>query len=104
MYKKGEGCKTPHRTPDCSNPQNGNDPQVGLQMIPYRKLSWMWNANDPAGKQDNVNATMTVHSGDNGSMKATSYCDFILRQAKNKCNAAHLCTIQMQELFSLNKF
>jgi len=28
-----------------------NDPQIGPQMIPNRKSSWTWTANDPAGKQ-----------------------------------------------------
>ena len=34
-----------------NDPQTGNDPQIGPQMIPNRKWSPMWTANDPAGKQ-----------------------------------------------------
>ena len=34
-----------------NDPETGNDPQIGPQMIPNRKWSPMWTANDPAGKQ-----------------------------------------------------
>ena len=34
-----------------NDPQTANDPQIGPQMIPNRKWSPMWTANDPAGKQ-----------------------------------------------------
>ena len=33
-----------------SDPQTGNDPKIGPQMIPNRKRSTMWTASDPAGK------------------------------------------------------
>ena len=33
-----------------NDPQTGNDPQIGPQMIPNRKRSPMWTASDPAGK------------------------------------------------------
>ena len=32
-----------------NDPQTGNDPQIGPQMIPTRKSSPMWTANDPGG-------------------------------------------------------
>ena len=37
-------------SPIANDPQTGNDPQIGPQMIPNRKWSPMWTANDPAGK------------------------------------------------------
>ena len=37
-------------SPTANDPQTGNDPQIGPQMIPNRKWSPMWTANDPAGK------------------------------------------------------
>ena len=38
-------------SPTANDPQTGNDPQIGPQMIPNRKWSPMWTANDPAGKR-----------------------------------------------------
>ena len=34
-----------------NDPQTGNDPQIGPQMIPNRKWSLMWTANDPRRKR-----------------------------------------------------
>ena len=34
-----------------NDPQTANDPRIGPQMIPNRKWSPMWTANDPAGKR-----------------------------------------------------
>ena len=37
-------------SPTANDPQTGNDPQIGPQMIPNLKWSQMWTANDPGGK------------------------------------------------------
>ena len=38
-------------SPTANDPKTGNDPQIGPQMIPNRKWSPMWTANDPSGKR-----------------------------------------------------
>ena len=40
-------------SPTANDPQTGNDPQIGPQMIPNRKWSPMWTANDPPRKITN---------------------------------------------------
>ena len=40
-------------SPTANDPQTGNYPQIGPQMIPNRKWSPMWTANDPRRKITN---------------------------------------------------
>ena len=40
-------------SPTANDPQTGNDPQIEPQMIPNRKWSPMWTANDPHRKITN---------------------------------------------------
>ena len=37
-------------SPTANDPQKANDPQTEPQMIPNRKWSMIWTANDPARK------------------------------------------------------